>query len=100
MDNKTLIEGAAQDGLSAQTIDVLVNNLTPITAAGAAGTSIDDLAGDEVTLYVRVIDATGSMQRFAPVVIEAGNDQLDALASSKAADSILMSTVFFNVQTT
>src|SRR5258706_1845492 len=100
MDNKSLIEGATQDGLSAQTIDVLVNNLTPVTIAGAAGVSVDDLAGDEVTLYVRVVDATGSMQRFASVVIEACNDQLDALAESKASDSILMSTLFFNMKTT
>lgn len=99
MDNESILRSTVAEGLSLHTVEVLVNNLTPVTIAGAAGMSIDDLAGDEVTLYVRVIDVTGSMQRFQHVVIDAANDQLDALAGSKASDSILMSTLEFNTRT-
>lgn len=98
--SKSLIESAGgQDGLSANTVGILINNLNPVTLAGAAGTSLSSL-GSEATLYVRVIDRTGSMKRHAPIVIQAANDQLDALAGSKAADSILMSTFLFNTSST
>ena len=88
------------DGLSVQSVGILVNNLTPVTLAGAQGVGINDLAGDEVTLYVPVVDATGSMQRFRPTVIASYNEQLDALLASNAADSILMSTFLFNNHST
>lgn len=90
----------ATDGLSAQSVGILVNNLSPVTLAGAVGTSIDDLAGDEVTLYVRVIDWSDSMSRFVSSLTGAANEQLQALRGSKAADSVLMSSLFFNSRST
>lgn len=91
-----LIQSAEQDGLSAASVGIMINNLNPVVLAGAQGVGIDDLAGDDVTLFVRVIDASGSMGRFQPTVIAAANEQLDALLASKAGDGILMSTYFFN----
>jgi len=97
---QNLFDNAQDEGLSAAAAGILVNNLNATTIAGAQGTTVDDLAGDEATLYVRVIDRTGSMQRFQQVVIEAGNEQIDALKGSKASDSILMSTWVFNERST
>lgn len=100
MNEQDLIQSAQADGLSAQSVGILVNNLNPVSIAGAAGTSIQDLMGDDVTLYVRVIDRSSSMSRFRSVVVEAANDQLDALVGSKAPDSILMSSFLFNTTST
>lgn len=97
---QNLFDSAQDEGLSAAAAGILVNNLNATTIAGAQGASVDELAGDEATLFVRVVDRTGSMQRFAPVVIDAGNEQIEALKGSKAADSILMSTWFFNQRST
>lgn len=91
-----LFADAQDDGMSVQSVGIMVNNLNPLTTAGAQGLSVDDLSGDEVTLYARVLDRTGSMKRFQGVVIDAGNRQIDALMGSKAGDSILMSTWTFN----
>lgn len=93
---QALFDNAQDEGLSSAAVGILVNNLNATTIAGAQGASVDDLAGDEATLYVRIGDQSGSMARFRDVVIEAANDQLDALAGSKAGDSILMSTWVFN----
>lgn len=93
---QSLFDNAQDEGLSAATTGILVNNLNGNTIAGAQGASVDDLTGDEATLFVRVIDRTGSMLRHQRVVIDAANEQLDALENSKAADSILMSTWTFN----
>lgn len=95
------IQSAAQDGLSEETVGLLVNNLSAATMAGAAGTSVDDLAGDEVTLFVRVIDRTGSIEDrgLAQPMRDAANEQIEALEGSKAADSVLMSTLLFHTAT-
>ena len=93
--SKLLIQ-AGQDGLSRNATEILVENLTPTTLAAAQGTSIDDLVGDQVTLVCVVLDKTGSMDPHRLEVVEAYNRMLEALRSSKAADSILLSAWFFD----
>lgn len=95
MDSKSLIESAS---LSAQTTGILINNLSTAAVAGAQGAGLDSLAGDDVTLYVRIIDQSSSMSPFQRTVIDAANEQLTALAKSKAADSILMSSILFDTK--
>ncbi|MBI4136646.1 hypothetical protein HY469_01135 [Candidatus Roizmanbacteria bacterium] len=99
-DVQSLFQSAQEEGLSIEAAGILVNNLNGVTVAGAAGAQVDDLAGDEATLYVRIIDKTGSMKRFTQNVIDAGNEQIQALERSKASDSILMSTWVFNETST
>lgn len=83
-------------GLSDDASQILINNLNPQTQVGAQGVSIDDLAGDRVTLYLRLFDESGSMAINTMAVIQAANEQLAALAASGDGDSILMSTWTFN----
>lgn len=97
---KDLFSNANQAGHSAAATSILVNNLNATTIAGAQGVTVDDLTGDEVTLFVEVIDRTGSMGGYRDDVIRAYNEQLQALLDSKAADSILMSSWLFNTSST
>src|SRR6266567_6184085 len=87
-----------QKGMSQATTEILVQNLTPATLAGTQGASYDTLATDKAFLFVPVLDMTGSMSHFRQDVIEAYNNMLAALKGSKQADSILMSSWTFNVQ--
>src|SRR3989344_1997167 len=97
---QNLFDNATAEGLSQAATEVLVNNLNGTNIAGATGATVDELAGDQVTLFVEVLDATGSMTDNRDAVIEAYNKQLQALKDSKAADSILMSTWTFNETST
>lgn len=91
-----LFDDASKEGLSSGAAGVLVENLNALTVAGAQGTSLDELAGDEVTLFCAIIDETGSMDPHRTTVVSAYNKMLDALKASANADSILLSTWFFN----
>lgn len=95
---QNLFDNAQTEGLSKAATEILVNNLNATNIAGATGATVDELAGDQVTLFVEVLDATGSMFDNRDAVIKAYNEQLEALKGSKAADSILMSTWTFNEQ--
>jgi len=97
-DLRSLFGSAQDDGMSVPAVSILVQNLNGMTIAGAQGTDVDDLAGDEATLYVRLFDMSGSMSSFQDVVIDAGNLQLDALKGSKNGDQILMSTWTFDTR--
>lgn len=57
-----LFADAQEGGLSANSVGMMVHNLNATTMAGAMGTSADDLAGDEVTLFLEILDKTGSME--------------------------------------
>src|SRR5687768_7887311 len=98
--HQDLFDNAPDEGLSANAAGILVNNLNTNTVAGAQGTSVDDLSGDEVTLFVELLDMTRSMSSHRDTVIQAYNEHLKALADSKASDSILMSTWLFNTKST
>jgi hypothetical protein len=95
---QSLFSNAQDQGMSSNATSILVNNLNGTTIAGAQGASVDDLAGDQVTLFVKIIDMTGSMDGFRQTVIDAYNQQLKDLSNSKAAESILMSTWLFNTR--
>ena len=91
-----LFDDAQDEGLSLPASSILVENLNALTVAGAQGASIEDLAGDEVTLFCAVVDATGSMDPHRSEVVYAYNQMLDAVSESKASDSILFSSWMFN----
>lgn len=94
-DAKQSIQNA---GMSAASVNLMVHNLNTVTLDGAAGTPATDLQVTNATLYVRIIDRSPSMGRFRDELIDAANFELDALAGSKAADELLMSTWTFSNQ--
>ncbi|GHO47919.1 hypothetical protein [Ktedonospora formicarum] len=83
-------------GISQQTREVLVQNLTPVTIAGAQGVSSDVLGGDRAQLIFSLLDMTGSMLHARKDVIKAYNALLDTLKGSRQADQMLLSTWTFN----
>lgn len=92
-----LFQSARDDGLTDDTMDLVVSNLNGPTMMSAVGTPLNALAGNEVTLAMNVIDMSGSMQPFAAELIDAYNDDyMAAMAFSPAADDILVSTIFFD----
>lgn len=95
---KSLFKDAQGDGLSQKAVGVLVENLNALTVAGAQGTSVQDLAGDEATLFMAILDESGSMQGSSGEVISAYGQMLSALRDSKAAESILLATWLFNTK--
>ncbi len=92
-----LFESALADGLTDDTLDLVVANLNGPTMATAVGVPLDQLAGNEVTLAMNIIDMSGSMAPHAADLIRAYNDDyLAAMHHSIAADEILVSTILFN----
>jgi hypothetical protein len=92
-----LFQSAKDDGLTKNTMDLVVANLDGPTMLTAVGTSLDQLATNEVTLAMNIIDMSGSMAPHASDLIRAYNqDYLAAMSGSTAADDILVSTVLFN----
>lgn len=91
-----LFDSARQDGLTDDTMDLVVSNLNGPTLMNAVGTPLSALASNEVTLAMNIIDMSGSMQPYADELVNAYNDHyLTAMALSSAADDILVSTIFF-----
>ncbi len=91
-----LFRSARDDGLTGDTMDLVVSNLNGPTLMSAVGAPLTSLAGNEVTLAMNIIDMSGSMQPFAADLIDAYNNHyLKSLALSSAADDILVSTIFF-----
>ena len=94
-----LFQSAQADGLTDDTMDLVVANLNGVVMVTAVNTSLDDLASNEVTLAMNIIDMSGSMEPHAGDLIRAYNtDYLAAMRDSTAADDILVSTVLFNDQ--
>ncbi|MFW6097373.1 MAG: hypothetical protein ACOC9Z_04820 [Chloroflexota bacterium] len=92
-----LFRSARQDGLTGETMDLVVSNLNGPTMMGAVGAPLDSLATNDVTLAMNIVDMSGSMAPFAGELISAYNDDyLAAMALSPSADDILVSTVFFD----
>lgn len=91
-----LFRNARADGLTDDTMELVVSNLNGPTLMSAVGAPLTALAGNEVTLAMNIIDMSGSMHPFAADLIAAYNDHyLKALRLSTAADDILVSTIFF-----
>lgn len=91
-----LFDEAVEDGLDANASQVMVANLDTVALAGCAGTEIDLIPTDEVTLVVFVHDGSGSMSSERQAVIDGYNLMIDAFRNSKAADSILVSDWIFD----
>ncbi|MCI0394722.1 MAG: hypothetical protein L0332_07830 [Chloroflexi bacterium] len=93
-----LFQSAQDDGLTEETLDLVMTNLNGLTLA-SVGVPLDQLASNEVTLAMNIIDMSGSMAPYAADLICAYNDDyLAAMAGSTAADDILVSTILFNDQ--
>jgi hypothetical protein len=92
-----LFQSAQADGLTNNTMDLVVANLNGPTMMTAVGTSLDQLASNEVTLAMNIMDMSGSMSSHAADLIQAYNrDYLEAMRGSTAVDDILVSTILFN----
>lgn len=92
-----LFQSAQRDGLTSHTMDLVIANLNGPTMMGAVGVGLSQLATNEVTLAMNIIDMSGSMGPHAADLIRAYNDDyLAAMAGSTAADDILVSAVLFD----
>lgn len=92
-----LFQSAQDDGLTDDTLDLVISNLNGPTMATAVGMPLDQLASSEVTLAMNIIDMSGSMTPHAADLMHAYNDSyLGAMTNSLAADDILVSTILFN----
>lgn len=95
-DVKGVLDMALADGdLSATSHAILVENLDPLTVQGAQGVSPDDLAEDRVTLFIPLLDETGSRFDEAGLMRSEYNKMIDALEKSKASETILVSSWLF-----
>lgn len=93
---RQLLQTTAQQGIGQAASEILVQNLTPNTVAGAQGVSYEALGGDKAMLFVPVLDMTGSMEQFRRDVIEAYNMMLKVLKGSSQVDQMLLSAWTFN----
>ena len=92
-----LFQSAQDDGLTDDILDLIISNLNAPTMTGTIGTSLNQLASNEVTLAMNIIDMSGSMYSYADDLMQAYNDSyLKAMASSPSADDILVSTILFD----
>ena len=92
-----LFQGAQDDGLTEDTLDLVVSNLNGPTMTQTVGVGLDDIASSEVTLAMNIIDMSGSMTPHAQNLMRAYNDDyLTAMRSSPVADDILVSTILFD----
>jgi uncharacterized protein YegL len=84
--------------ISAGTSSLLSGNLGPIVIAGAAGVAMDDITASDVTLVTLLIDASSSISSrgLEDAIRDGENLAMDAFASSKEKDSILVSLWTFN----
>lgn len=92
-----LFQSAQDDGLTNNTMDLVVANLNGPTMTGAVGIPLAQLGTNEVMLAMNILDMSGSMSPYAADLIRAYNDDyLAAMTGSTAADDILVSTILFN----
>lgn len=91
-----VLDSALQDGdLSARSHAILVENLDTLTTLGAQGVAPEDLLEDRVTLFVPIVDHTGSRSLEADLMRSEYNKMIDALKASSAKDTILVSSWLF-----
>ena len=96
-----LFQAAEADGLTRDTLDLVVANLNGPTMMQTIGVGLDDLATADVTLAMNIIDMSGSMDEHALDLIRAYNeDYLKVMRCSPSADDILVSTILFDGQVT
>ena len=56
-----LFQSAEEDGLTGQTMDLVVANLNGPTMVGAVGMPLDEIESNEVTLAMNIIDRSSSV---------------------------------------
>lgn len=95
-DLQSLFKDSSTNGMSRQSVDLLIQNLDGQAGLGCIGAQVDDLNTDDVTLLSVIIDQSSSMGSVQNDVIDAFNQMTRALNDSKAADSIIMSTWTFD----
>jgi hypothetical protein len=91
------LSSALQDGeITATSHAIMVQNLDTSITLGAQGVSPSDLPEDRVTLFVPIIDMSGSRAHEAPLMRSEYNNVLDALEASSGSDTILVSCWTFD----
>jgi uncharacterized protein YegL len=99
----SLFAGAAQAGtISAATSTLLTGHLGSVVIAGAAGMDTEDIMASEVTLVTVLIDKSSSIaSRTLEQSIRDGQNLLvEAFATSRERDSVLMALWTFNNEVT
>ncbi len=92
-----LFQAARDDGLTDNALNLVISNLNGPTMMGPVGAPLDQLASNEVTLAMNIIDMSGSMSPHAADLMRAYNDNyLTAMEHATAVDDILISTILFN----
>lgn len=92
-----LFQSAQADGLTDDALDLVIANLNGPAVVTAVHTPLDQLASNDVTLAMNILDRSGSMAPHADALIRAYNDDyLAAMRQSAAADDILVSTLSFS----
>jgi hypothetical protein len=100
-DAQDVLDAALQDGdLSQPSHQILVENLNTLTTLGAQGISPEDLSEDRVTLFVPILDHTGSRAHEADLMRSEYNKMLESLKLSSGKDSILVSSWLFGTSST
>lgn len=84
------------NGLSQQSVGLLIQNLDGAAGLGCVGANVDNLNTDDVTLLSVILDESGSMSAVQSDVIDAFNQMTRALFDSKSRDSILVSAWAFS----
>lgn len=82
--------------LPAAASQILIQNISPETIAGGLGVSAGDLDTEAVTLFLLILDMTGSMLKNKAAVLKAYREMVEALKASKKANTILVSAWVFN----
>ncbi len=96
-DFDALFASARADGLSHDTLDLVVANLNGPTMIQPIGAPLSSLAANELTLAMNIIDRSGSMAPHAAALIRAYNeDYLAMMRQTPLADDVLVSTILFN----
>lgn len=94
-----LFKAAGDDGLTDDTLGLVVSNLNGPTMTQAVGVGLDKLESNDITLAMNILDMSGSMSPHAQELMRAYNeDYLEVMRCSPAADDILVSTIVFDDQ--
>ncbi len=92
-----LLDGARADGLTGDTLDLVISNLNGPTMMQPIGVGLHELGASAITLAMTILDRSGSMDPFAGDLIRAYNEHyLRPLTVTPAVDDILISTILFD----
>lgn len=93
----SLQQAVSNSQITASVAEDILDRLDDVALAGCSGISPDDIDSEEVTLFLVMIDASGSMITHRDAVIREYNESLlKPVSGAKNADSILVSTILFS----